>query len=62
MAKVMKLVEKQPCTKEDAVEAFETIDTYIDMLYWQGVIDSDELDELTSNISILKSFIRNVKE
>ena len=57
----MKLVEK-PCTKEDAVEAFETIDTYIDMLYWQGVIDSDELDELTSNISILKSFIRNVKE
>ena len=62
MAKVMKLVEKQPCTKEDAVEAFETIDTYIDMLYWQGVIDSDELDELTSNISILKSFILNVKE
>ena len=62
MAKVMKLVEKQPCTKEDAVEAFETIDTYIDMLYWQGVIDSDELDELTSNTSILKSFIRNVKE
>lgn len=62
MAKVMKLIEKQPCTKEDAVKAFETIDTYIDMLYWQGVIDSDELDELTSNISILKSFIRNVKE
>ena len=62
MAKVMKLVEKQPCAKEDAVKAFETIDTYIDMLYWQGVIDSDELDELTSNISILKSFIRNVKE
>ena len=58
----MKLVEKQPCTKEDAVKAFETMDTYIDMLYWQGVIDSDELDELTSNISILKSFIRNVKE
>ena len=57
----MKLVEK-PFTKEDAVKAFETIDTYIDMLYWQGVIDSDELDELTSNISILKSFIRNVKE
>ena len=57
----MKLVEK-PCTKEDADKAFETIDTYIDMLYWQGVIDSDELDELTSNISILKSFIRNVKE
>ena len=57
----MKLVEK-PCTKEDAVKAFETIDTYIDMLYWQGVIDSDELDELTSNISILKSFIRDVKE
>ena len=57
----MKLVEK-PCTKEDAVEALETIDTYVDMLYWQGVIDSDELDELTSNISILKSFIRNVKE
>ena len=58
----MKLVEKKPCTKKDAVKAFETIDTYIDMLYWQGVIDSDELDELTSNISILKSFIRNVKE
>ena len=58
---IIKLVEK-PCTKEDAVKAFETIDTYIDMLYWQGVIDSDELDELTSNISILKSFIRNVKE
>ena len=58
---IMKLVEKS-CTKEDAVKAFETIDTYIDMLYWQGVIDSDELDELTSNISILKSFIRNVKE
>ena len=57
----MKLVEK-PFTKEDAVKAFETIDTYIDMLYWKGVIDSDELDELTSNISILKSFIRNVKE
>ena len=57
----MKLVEKS-CTKKDAVEALETIDTYIDMLYWQGVIDSDELDELTSNISILKSFIRNVKE
>ena len=57
----MKLVEKS-CTKEDAVEALETIDTYIDMLYWQGVIDSDELDELTLNISILKSFIRNVKE
>ena len=57
----MKLVEK-PFTKEDAVKALETIDTYIDMLYWQGVIDSDELDELTSNISILKSFIRNVKE
>ena len=58
----MKLVEKQPCTKEDAVEALETIDTYVDMLDWQGVIDSDELDELTSNISILESFIRNVKE
>ena len=58
----MKLVEEKPCTKEDAVKAFETIDTYIDMLYWQGIIDSDELDELTSNISILKSFIRNVKE
>ena len=58
----MKLVEKPCCTKKDAVKAFETIDTYIDMLYWQGVIDSDELDELTSNISILKSFIRNVKE
>ena len=58
----MKLVVEKPCTKEDAVEALETIDTYIDMLYWQGVIDSDELDELTSNISILKSFIRNVKE
>ena len=58
---IMKLVEKS-CTKEDAVKDFETTDTYIDMLYWQGVIDSDELDELTSNISILKSFIRNVKE
>ncbi len=57
----MKLVEK-PFTKEDAVEALETIDTYVDMLDWQGIIDSDELDELTLNISILESFIRNVKE
>ena len=62
MAKVMELVEKQPCTKEDAVKALETIDTYVDMLDWQGIIDSDELDELTLNISILESFIRNVKE
>lgn len=57
----MKLVEKS-FTKEDAVKALETIDTYVDMLDWQGVIDSDELDELTLNISILESFIRNVKE
>lgn len=57
----MKLVEK-PFTKEDAVKALETIDTYIDMLDWQGVIDNDELDELTLNISILESFIRSVKE
>lgn len=57
----MKLIEK-PFTKEDAVKALETIDTYVDMLDWQGIIDSDELDELTLNISILKSFIRNVKE
>jgi hypothetical protein len=57
----MKLVEK-PFTKEDAVKALETIDTYVDMLDWQGIIDSDELDELTLNISILESFIRNVKE
>lgn len=54
----MKLVEK-PFTKEDAVKALETIDTYVDMLDWQGIIDSDEL---TLNISILESFIRNVKE
>ena len=57
----MKLVEK-PFTKEDAVKALETIDTYVDMLDQQGIIDSDELDELTLNISILESFIRNVKE
>ena len=57
----MKLVEKS-FTKEDAIKALETIDTYVDMLDWQGVIDSDELDELTLNISILESFIRNVKE
>lgn len=38
------------------------LDTYVDMLDWQGIIDSDELDELTLNISILESFIRNVKE
>ena len=57
----MKLVEK-PFTKEDAVKALETIDTYVDMLDWQGIIDSDELDELTLNISILESFIQNVKE
>lgn len=57
----MKLVEK-PFTKEDAVKALETIDTYVDMLDWQGVIDNDELDELTLNISILESFIRSVKE
>lgn len=62
MAKVVKLVEKQPCAKEDAVKALETIDTYVDMLDWQGILDSDELDELTLNISILESFIRNVKE
>ncbi len=57
----MKLVEK-PFTKEDVVKALETIDTYVDMLDWQGIIDSDELDELTLNISILESFIRSVKE
>jgi hypothetical protein len=57
----MKLVEK-PFTKEDAVKALEVIDTYVDMLDWQGIIDNDELDELTLNISILESFIRNVKE
>lgn len=57
----MKLVEKS-FTKEDAVKALETIDTYVDMLDWQGVIDNDELDELTLNISILESFIRSVKE
>lgn len=57
----MKLVEK-PFTKEDVVKALETIDTYVDMLDWQGIIDNDELDELTLNISILESFIRNVKE
>ncbi len=57
----MKLVEK-PLTKEDAVKALEVIDTYVDMLDWQGIIDSDELDELTLNISILESFIRSVKE
>ena len=57
----MKLVEKS-FTKEDAVKALETIDTYVDMLDWQGIIDSDELDDLTLNISILESFIRNVKE
>lgn len=57
----MKLVEK-PFTKEDAIKALETIDTYVDMLDWQGVIDNDELDELTLNISILESFIRSVKE
>ena len=57
----MKLVEK-PFTKEDAVKALETIDTYVDMLDWQGIIDNDELDELTLNISILESFLRNVKE
>ena len=57
----MKLVEKS-FTKEDAVKALETIDTYVDMLDWQGIIDSDELDDLTLNISILESFIRSVKE
>lgn len=57
----MKLVEKS-FTKEDAIKALETIDTYVDMLDWQGIIDNDELDELTLNISILESFIRNVKE
>lgn len=57
----MKLVEK-PFTKEDAIKALETIDTYVDMLDWQGIIDNDELDELTLNISILESFIRSVKE
>lgn len=57
----MKLVEKS-FTKEDAIKALETIDTYVDMFDWQGIIDNDELDELTLNISILESFIRNVKE
>ena len=57
----MKLVEK-PFTKEDAVKALEVIDTYVDMLDWQGIIDNDELDELTLNISILESFIRSVKK
>lgn len=57
----MKLVEKS-FTKKDAVKALETIDTYVDMFDWQGIIDNDELDELTLNISILESFIRNVKE
>ena len=58
---IVKLVEK-PFTKEDAVKALEVIDTYVDMLDWQGIIDNNELDELTLNISILESFIRNVKE
>lgn len=57
----MKLVEKS-FTKEDAVKALEVIDAYVDMLDWQGIIDSDELDDLTLNISILESFIRSVKE
>lgn len=57
----MKLIEKS-FTKEDAVKALEVIDTYVDMLDWQGIIDSDELDDLTLNISILESFIRSVKE
>ena len=55
------MVEKS-FTKKDAVKALETIDTYVDMLDWQGIIDSDELDDLTLNISILESFIRSVKE
>lgn len=58
---IVKLVEK-PFTKEDAVKALEVIDTYVDMLDWQGIIDNDELDELTLNISILESFIRSVKK
>ena len=57
----MKLVEK-PFTKEDAVKALEAIDTYVDMLDWQGVLVDDELDELTLNISILESFIKSLKE
>lgn len=44
------------------IYAYESIFCGLYGINTGGIIDSDELDELTLNISILESFIRNVKE
>jgi len=57
----MKMVE-MPHTKKDALEAIDTINSYLDMFDYAGIFVDNELDEIELAMSILEEYIKNVEE
>ena len=44
-------------TKNDAVKAWETLDSIIDSLDWSGVFIDDELNDIEKSMTILREFL-----
>lgn len=44
-------------TKNDAIKAWETLDSIIDSLDWSGVFIDDELDDIEKSMAIIQQFI-----
>lgn len=44
-------------TKNDAVKAWETLDSIIDSLNWSGVFIDDELNDIEKSMATIQQFI-----
>lgn len=44
-------------TKNDAIKAWEILDSIIDSLDWSGVFIDDELNDIEKSMAIIQQFI-----
>lgn len=55
-------MDKISFTKKEAMEALDRIDALIDMLDWQGILDTEELNDVERDMVIVNTFLSCVKE
>lgn len=55
-------MDKISFTKKEAIEALDRIDSLIDMLDWQGILDTEELNDVDKDMAIVSTFLNRVKE
>ena len=55
-------MDKISFTKKEAIEALDRIDSLIDMLDWQGILDPEDLNDVEKDMAIVSTFLNCVKE